>query len=212
MSSHEQTRLVLPCKPNQTKPNRRREDTYLRNPHDFTACVYGHDKNNSQQAAAPLYKASASRPGLAISPSPQHLTHGSQIHPPIRAFTRIHPLHLASSISPRHGRVVGVPVAVAGAPRRARQGGRVRARAGAGLPHPPQLLRHLLQGRPAQQLPQLPPHALHERQARAGAALRRPRRHRRTLAFAVVDAVARRVVVAPQGCPRGLKWPRILGS
>lgn len=70
-----------------------------------------------------------------------------------------------------------LPVALAGAPRRARQGRRVRARPGAGLPHPPQLVRRLLQGRQAQ-VPQLPAHAVHERQARARAALRRARRHR----------------------------------
>lgn len=161
------------------------------------------------QATRPLYikQNESRRGGLPISPH-HHLT--DHIHP--YAARRIHthlPLHLAS-ISPRHGRV-GVPVAVAGAPRRARQGGRVRARPGAGLPHPPQLLRRLLQGRRPAQVPQLPPHALHERQARAGAALRRPRRHRRALAFAVVVDVARRVVVPPQGCPRGLKWPQLLG-
>jgi hypothetical protein len=91
-----------------------------------------------------------------------------------------------------HGRLL--PLALAGAPRRARQGRRVRARPGAGLPHPPQLVQRLLQGRRAQ-VPQLPADAVHEHQARAGAALRRPRRHRRALDVAV--AVVRGV--APQG-------------
>jgi hypothetical protein len=74
---------------------------------------------------------------------------------------------------------------VAGAQRRAGEGGRVRARPGAGVPDPAQLVRRLHPGQDGGGR-QVPADAEHERPPRAVLVLGRPRRHprRRRVAFA----------------------------
>jgi hypothetical protein len=85
---------------------------------------------------------------------------------------------------------------VAGAQRRAGEGGRVRARPGAGVPDPAQLVRRLHPGQDGGGR-QVPADAEHERPPRAVLVLRRPRRHPRR----------RRVAFAGES-RRGWYWPR----
>lgn len=102
--------------------------------------------------------------------------------------------HRASS-NGRHGGGGGVHVA--GARRGAGEGGRVRGRAGAGVPHPAQVVGRLLPGQDGGggvEVPQLPADAEHERPPLPGGALRRPRRRHggRWLAGAGAGAAASR--------------------
>ena len=141
------------------------------------------------QSGSSLYKASKAETEMTKHTSfDRSLPHGSNAH--TREHTSFDP-------SVRHGRRGDELDDLAGDPRRGDEGCRVRAGAGAGLPHPPQLVARLLQGRQAEVVHALPVDAVHERQALPRAALRRPRRHRRALAVAVVLAVAD--LVAPLG-------------